>query len=179
MFNIHLVNQNVTILAQDGELLSQACADAGFPLDLVCGGKGKCGKCRVDIARLGQKESVLACIFQVDSDMEVWLKEEQLSRTGSILTEGQSAHERRLDPALTRTCYTRQQLTPDHCGAALKDVSLEVARRYSRLTAMGTEQITFTRYRDTVLSVDGGDLTRWRHGGFAELADELRRAAAE
>ena len=106
MFNIHLVNQNVTIHAEDGELLSQACADAGFPLDLVCGGKGKCGKCRVDIARMGQKESVLACIFKVDSDMEVWLKEEQLSRTGSILTEGQSAHERRLDPALTRTCYT-------------------------------------------------------------------------
>ena len=52
MFNIHLVNQNVTILAQDGELLSQACADAGFPLDLVCGGKGKCGKCKVDIARI-------------------------------------------------------------------------------------------------------------------------------
>ena len=30
MFNIHLVNQNVTILAEDGELLSQACADAGL-----------------------------------------------------------------------------------------------------------------------------------------------------
>ena len=169
MFNIHLVNQNVTILAEDGELLSQACADAGFPLDLVCGGKGKCGKCKVDIARMGRKESVLACIFKVDSDMEVWLKEEQLSRTGSILTEGQSAHERRLDPALTRTCYTRQQLTPDHCGAALKDVSLEVARRYSRLTAMGTEQITFTRYRDTVLSVDGGDLTRPCYGAAVDI----------
>ena len=48
MFNIHLVNQNVTIPAQEGVLLSQACADAGFPLDLVCGGQGKCGKCKVD-----------------------------------------------------------------------------------------------------------------------------------
>ena len=169
MFNIHLVNQNVTIPAQEGVLLSQACADAGFPLDLVCGGQGKCGKCKVDIARMGKKESVLACIFKVDSDMEVWLKEEQLSRDGSILTEGKSTHERRLDPALTRTCYTRQQLTPDHCGAALSGVSLAVARRYSRLTAQNVGEITFTRYRDTVIAVDGGDQSRQCYGAAVDI----------
>ena len=47
-YQIYFINQNKRITV-DGGKLSAACELAGFPLNLVCGGNGACGKCRVRI----------------------------------------------------------------------------------------------------------------------------------
>jgi uncharacterized 2Fe-2S/4Fe-4S cluster protein (DUF4445 family) len=44
-------------------LLSQALAEAGYPLDLTCGGNGICGRCRVHV---GEKV-VLACQTEIST----------------------------------------------------------------------------------------------------------------
>ena len=87
MYQVHFVRQNTTV-ETNGGLLSQVCAEAGYPLDLVCGGRGTCGKCRMEILRGGERTSVLACQEQVTSDLEVWLTDEQISRCASIMTGG-------------------------------------------------------------------------------------------
>ena len=116
MYCIRFVNQ-ATTLEVEGGLLSDACAKAGFPLNLVCGGKGTCGKCAVEVEKDGARETVLACHTQVTSDLNVYLRPEHISRKASILTGGVTGHSVRLSPAVQRRCFTREQSRPSHCGA--------------------------------------------------------------
>ncbi len=171
MVNIHLVHQDITVKVEPGTLLSQACDDAGFPLDLVCGGRGKCGKCSVDILRSGasEEETVLACVYRVEDDMDVWVRDEQISRGAEILIHGETEQERRLDPALTRQYLTRRELEPEYCGAFLREVPISLARKFSRITAAGTDGVTFTRFRGKALDVVDGDQSGTCYGAAVDI----------
>lgn len=57
-----------------GGTLAEACALLGHPLELVCGGNGRCGKCDVLVERRGVRETVRACITPVTEDITVFLK---------------------------------------------------------------------------------------------------------
>ena len=108
MYQIRFVNQGVTSEVAGG-LLSEVCANAGFPLNLVCGGRGTCGKCNVWVERNGVREEVLACREEITGDLAVYLTEEQLSRAAAIMHEYDLphyleiiAHARRIAPAATQ-----------------------------------------------------------------------------
>jgi uncharacterized 2Fe-2S/4Fe-4S cluster protein (DUF4445 family) len=72
------MNKRITVPA--GTLLSEACIDAGIFLDLVCGGEGICGKCRILIRQEDRMESVLACRTSVNNSITVILPEEALKQ---------------------------------------------------------------------------------------------------
>ena len=72
-FKITFANQKTEIEVEGGTL-ADACKSAGYPLNLVCGGKGLCGKCAVTVEREGKPEKVLACRTVVDRDMTVYLE---------------------------------------------------------------------------------------------------------
>ena len=72
--------------------------------------------------------------------------------------------------------YYRELL--DCCGLRAQDC-LMVGNDTAEDMIAETIGIRVFLLTDCLINRDGGDLTRWRHGGFAELADELRRAAAE
>ena len=72
--------------------------------------------------------------------------------------------------------YYRELL--DRCGLRAQDC-LMVGNDTAEDMIAETIGIRVFLLTDCLINRDGGDLTRWRHGGFAELADELRRAAAE
>lgn len=65
--------------------ISQACDAVGHPLNLVCGGKGKCKKCAVDIKTDGTIKSVLGCQAEVTDGLEILLKRDEAQ--AQILTE--------------------------------------------------------------------------------------------
>ncbi|MBC5737855.1 ASKHA domain-containing protein [Lawsonibacter faecis] len=170
MYHIKLVNQGVTHKAGGGETLAQACADAGFPLDLVCGGRGTCGKCAVVVESGGTRETVLACRTIVDRDMAVYLEETQLSRAAAIITEGRTAHKLALSPAVSKRCFTRGELMPGHCGAYLETGSPALLRSFSRLIAdHSVGEITFVSYRGEVVAVEAGDTTSMLYGGAIDI----------
>lgn len=54
-----------------GSTVSDACDRAGVPLDLVCGGNGTCGKCRVEVEDGGVIRNVLACRHSCSEGMRV------------------------------------------------------------------------------------------------------------
>src|SRR6056297_3295506 len=81
---IFFKNQNKIIYAQKGELLSDICERAGYPLDLVCGGKGSCGKCKVTIEVSNKKSEVLACMTNVKENMTVILTQDDIKKDLSI-----------------------------------------------------------------------------------------------
>lgn len=79
--------QQKQVFIEKGATVATACMSAGFPLDLVCGGKGKCGKCSVEIERNGLRETTLACQEKVYSELKVFLRENQIKKTIKVLTE--------------------------------------------------------------------------------------------
>lgn len=68
------------------ETLLETLRRGGVQLSAPCGGGGKCGKCRVEIARDGKRESVLACQYRAEGDCTVYVP---ALAGGSICTEGQ------------------------------------------------------------------------------------------
>ena len=75
-----LGGKSFSIDAKDGETLLEALRRNGFTLPAACGGRGKCGKCRVMINGVSR----LACRAAVSDGDEVTLPE---SSGGRILTE--------------------------------------------------------------------------------------------
>ena len=169
MYRIHFVRQDVTYETEGG-LLSQVCADAGYPLNLVCGGHGTCGKCRVEVLRDGVRGSMLACREMVESDLEVWLTDEQVSRSASIMTEGSTGHRVVLTPSVSKDCHSKQDLLPEHCGAYLSGCSIPVLRRFSTLAAdASVSEITFVRSGAAVLTVEPGNTTGRLFGAAVDI----------
>lgn len=170
MYSIKLPNQNSAFETAGGVTIAQACAAAGFPMDLVCGGQGTCGKCAVLIERGGARETVLACRTMVDCDMAVYVEEHQLTRDASIVTEGRTTHQTRLFPALSKHCMTKQELLPPHCGSYLESASPEFLRTFSKLMAdSSVEKVTFVSYRGQRMAVEPGDTTGLLYGGAVDI----------
>ncbi len=66
-YQVSFPEQRLTWKAQAGTTVLQAQIDAGLVPDAPCGGRGKCGKCRV----LLDGKEVLACQVRIEKDCEV------------------------------------------------------------------------------------------------------------
>ncbi|AFA47716.1 ASKHA domain-containing protein [Acetobacterium woodii] len=64
------------ILVEAGITVAEACAQVGFPQNLVCGGKGTCKKCLVTIRENDLVSEVLGCQHLVSEDMSILISKE-------------------------------------------------------------------------------------------------------
>ena len=107
-----------TIEVASGTTLYKAAVEAGVELNSVCGGKGKCGKCRVQvhgnyeldhIHPLTREEletgSFLACATRVRGEVRVFIPDTSTAGKGQILTTCKAAC-RRPDPPLRKVALT-------------------------------------------------------------------------
>lgn len=69
-----------------GAKLVEAASKAGIILNTVCGGKGTCGKCAVELVESG--ETVYACDYKVTSDLEVKVPDKSRFYKQQILEHG-------------------------------------------------------------------------------------------
>ena len=88
MSSIHVIQGKKTAVleAETGENLLELLRRNGFYPDAPCGGKGRCGKCKVELEREGRSRSVSSCRYEVEGDCTVIVPER--STGGEILTEG-------------------------------------------------------------------------------------------
>ncbi|MDR0937299.1 MAG: ASKHA domain-containing protein [Oscillospiraceae bacterium] len=128
MHNITFLPTNITAAVEGGTILEAAIA-AGLRLDAPCGGRGKCGKCKVR----ANSETVLACQTLIDGDLTVDLSE----AAGHRILMGGLSREVAADPAVKsvivdvlkpstsdlRDCYTRLL-------AALAEKEVEISLVY-------------------------------------------------
>ena len=150
-----------------GGTLAEACARLGHPLELVCGGNGRCGKCDVLVERGGVRETVRACVTPVAEDFTVFLEGSE-DAAAQILTAG-SAHNA-FAPAVTKTALSPAEWEPEHCGAYLTGASLAAARQFSRARrGEGGEPLTFIRRGDTLLGVQRGDTAQRLFGAAVDI----------
>lgn len=84
---VHQGEKSFELNIDRGESLLDGLRRCGVAMSAPCGGKGKCGKCLVNIVEGGESHSALACSFIVDGDIEVFVPE--LSG-GSICVESLS-----------------------------------------------------------------------------------------
>ncbi len=84
-FRINFEKENLIFTAREGMTLLEAEIQAGLVPDAPCGGRGKCGKCRV----LADSRKVLACQTRIDHDMTV---DTDLVDQVQILIEGCDRH---------------------------------------------------------------------------------------
>ena len=75
-FKIKLLPQNRQIPALPGKSLMESLMDQGIFLRADCGGKGVCGKCRVNhMLKDGNSEIIQACTFTVSQDIQIEIPE--------------------------------------------------------------------------------------------------------
>lgn len=165
---IHFIKQNKTV-AVTGGTVAEACEKAGYPLNLVCGGKGTCGKCRVKIKRDGQVEEVLACRTPADGVTEIILDETDYRQNARVLTES-SLERTALVPSVRKSYHSRDELMPEHGGAFLKKAPLPVMKKFSAMTAeYDFEGCTFVWYRDALIDVQEKDETARCYGAAVDI----------
>ena len=67
MYRIKFIREEKEILVEPGTRILEAERKANLVPDAPCGGRGKCGKCRVKI----EDHMVLACQTEIYSDLEI------------------------------------------------------------------------------------------------------------
>ncbi|WDP88419.1 MAG: DUF4445 domain-containing protein [Desulfobacter sp.] len=85
-YTIELAPHGRKIKADKGEFLINALKGKNIILRSDCGGKGKCGKCRVDIIHplTGDREDVLSCNHPVESNLKIEIPPEALFSTHTL-----------------------------------------------------------------------------------------------
>ena len=109
-YQVYFINQKKEIMVEGGTVAS-ACEKAGFPLNLVCGGKGTCGKCAVNIQynKKQEIESVLACQMVITGDITVYLEESDYKQKAAVLTKA-APLELELCPSVSKKYITKEEI---------------------------------------------------------------------
>ncbi|MBU1171623.1 MAG: DUF4445 domain-containing protein [Proteobacteria bacterium] len=77
--SIHLLKQGKTLYADSGQSLLESLMHHGIILRSDCGGKGRCGKCKVDILNGdGRFETVDSCTYTVERDSVIQIPESSI-----------------------------------------------------------------------------------------------------
>lgn len=166
---VYFINQQKEWMAEEGQTLAQVCAQAGFPLNLVCGGKGTCGKCKIIVEREGKKKQVLACQTLVTREERIYLETEDYTHTGNVLTEG-NGKKMMCHPSVKKRYRRKEELMPERYGAFFKKMKLEVMRKFSTFcTEYDFEGCTFVYFKDEVIDVQKGDTTKECYGMAVDI----------
>lgn len=131
--DITIMPDQITLQTTQGKSLLEACFEGGIFLDSPCGGKGTCGKCRVEL----DGQSVLACQVPVDRDMVVTIPEGSRLQKQQILlgkpVGGVSVNEigvESIDPIVKQIMLTLEEPTLDNSLNDLDRVLLALSKTH-------------------------------------------------
>lgn len=162
---VHFPNQNKTIFIDENETIASACTIAGFSLDLVCGGRGTCGKCKVEIIKSGKTQEVLACQERVSDEVIVLLKNSQIIKKANILTDSELMPVD-FDPAVKKAYIKKEDLATPPCSGDWENITglldirtktphLELLQRLSKiLHKREINGITLTFWNQELIDLD-------------------------
>ena len=109
-YQVYFINQKKEITVEGGTVAA-ACEKAGFPLNLVCGGNGTCGKCAISIKCKTAKDAqkVLACQTNITEDMTIYLEKSDYIQKASVLTKSVPL-ELELRPSISKKYLTKEEI---------------------------------------------------------------------
>lgn len=172
-------NQGLCLLLPQGITLAEACDAAGLALDLVCSGRGTCGKCRIRIQESdGLQHEVLACKTKLDRPLSILLKESDYVHRAQLMTAGYSGRSFDFSPTLTKRFFSPEQLVPAYCGQYVDlDSPLllaELGRQMEQCQAAGQPQptdqgLTLIYSEETLLAIQNGDTRPHLYGAACDI----------
>lgn len=168
-YHVNFIKQNLIIKAEENLTVASVCEQAGFPLDLVCSGKGTCGKCRVEIEKDGKKEIVLACQTRISEPINIYIGESDYSKKHQILDciEAEDKHD--FDPSLKKTYVDIKELKRQQ-GEFIRGCDLKTLRKFSSMiNEKGIKGITFVHYEDKIIDVQKNDTTEILYGAAVDI----------
>ncbi len=169
MYQISFINQQKLLRVNNGTL-ADACSTAGLPLNLVCGGKGTCGKCLVSIESHGQRQNVLACQYPVTEDLVVYLNDTHLLNHDSHLANQLATENYVFDPALKKKYFSCSELRPETYSIFLTNAPLPLLQKFSDLIhASPLKGITVVYHHDQIIDFQENDTTDWLYGGAIDI----------
>jgi uncharacterized 2Fe-2S/4Fe-4S cluster protein (DUF4445 family) len=175
-FEVFFQHANKTVHVEEETLLSDACKDAGYPIDLVCGGKGTCGKCKVLIKKNGSKETVLACTYRIKESITIYLSEKNLSKSSLILTEGKLNII--FQPSIVKKYIELKTIYPDHCGSYFEKIKslLNCEFSYPLIKKTGNilaednlKGLTFVMDGNNAIDVQKNDVSNTLYGAAVDI----------
>ncbi|MBS4024870.1 MAG: DUF4445 domain-containing protein [Clostridia bacterium] len=168
---VNFARQKKQVEVEQGVTIATACRQAGIKLDLVCGGKGKCGKCSVDIKTAAGEKKVLACQEKVTETMDVIISDKSIAGEIVVLT-GADLGEIVRKPGIKKVfvprkelpepeCYGDWQRLTDYVGqGAPTQVQLPLLRRLPGLLRnRKLPGITLVQWENQLLELEEGDTT--------------------
>lgn len=174
--SVFFYHSNKTITVKAGTLLSEACSIAGNPLDLVCGGKGTCNKCKVTVRKGDVKEIVRACMTPLEENITVYLSESQIKSHSQIL-ESQSL-DLTFSPSLKKIYLDKKSLTPDSYTSLIEGVTKSFNGHFDynaiktatdHILNPSCDGITLVTNDKTVLDIHCGDTSIHLYGGAVDI----------
>jgi len=163
-YELDFINQNLSIEVDEGTTISKACEMAGYPLDLVCNGRGTCGKCKVTIEDNNENSIVLSCVTKVKSNLKIHLNEENYIHKANILETSNIDHETLFKPSLKKMYIDIKSIKNTDNGY-LENCDLYVLKKFSNLIyEKGCKGITFISYENEIIDVQLNDTTSHLYG---------------
>ena len=170
-YEIFFNHSNNTLTIPENTLISDACAGAGHALDLVCGGKGTCGKCLVTIRTDGVKRHVLACTTRITEDIAIYLTEEQINTKAQILGIGEKSFH--FNPAVRKIHLSKNQLISKSYGSYIEQIEsqLNLSFKYDSIIKSAQllaknlgDGLTLIADNESVIDVQPGDTSSALYG---------------
>ena len=192
-FNVNL--DGLLINTTKGSLLKQVLSEAGVDIDLVCGGAGKCGKCRVQLVEgvteptsaerniLGTQEINegvrLACLTEVHNNIKVELLFNRRSEHQILLTGEQ--RKTVIEPHIRKRYIEVEKPSREHAPAdwqriktgllqgynyANFDVPLALLRELPKTLRSAEHQLTVVSHGSEIVGLEEKD-TREKLLGMA------------
>jgi len=169
MYQLTFINQKKSICVNGGTL-ADACFEAGFPLDLVCGGKGTCGKCSVPIESNGQKQNELACQFEITEDLTVHLDASHLLDQASLLTHHLATPDFSFNPSVAKEYFHHSDMTPETYSNYLQNASVPLLQKFSEIVNdPETKGFTVVKHQDRIIDLQKGDTSDLLYGGAVDI----------
>ncbi len=176
-YTLTFFHNHQTVTLDEGTLLSDACALAGYPLDLVCGGKGTCNGCQVTIETKGEKQTVQACMTAIHNDLTVYLNLDQQMKAHAQILDTQGAHSF-FQPAIQKRYLDRASLIPDSYTSVLEGIQRSFGGDFDYPAIKKASHIllddslpglTLVIKDHQVLDVQPGDTSNRLYGGAIDI----------
>lgn len=180
MVKVTFMPQKITAHYPPGTKISAAAEAAGLPLDLVCGGRGRCGKCTVLVEEEGREaREVLACQEELTAHASVHIPARLLKKDAVILTGGTLGRVR-LDPVIKKVFLPAAKLKEYESDGDFERLKLALeihgltppslqALRSLSARLRSRRGATAVIFQDILASLEEGDTT----GDFYGLAVDI------
>ncbi|NLC76069.1 MAG: DUF4445 domain-containing protein [Clostridia bacterium] len=173
---ISFLPEKVQVTVEPGVTLMMAAAEAGVEFEGPCGGRGVCGKCKMNIIEGETTGQVLACQYKVSGDLVVEIpRQEVYLNRKTALTEGDWEIE--TDPGISKLklqveppSLDNQKSDADRLLQALNrpaKLRLDALRALPQALRAEGHAVTVVLAGDEVLAVEAGDRVKQGLYGLA------------